>query len=163
MNSLSLRRQLGTVLRAALPAVLLGCAEEQKPVAPLDVKVVVAQQNVPLYKEWVGQTLGSSDVEIRARVDGWLQGIHFKEGSEVEEGRAPLYHRSDRTRAKGGRIQSQAGPGTYGQSPSRSGCESLPPAGSGRCGESARSGNRRGRIRGGQRRGGSRQSGSAHR
>ncbi|MCK7517792.1 MAG: biotin/lipoyl-binding protein [Ignavibacteriales bacterium] len=39
-----------------------------------------------LHGEWVGQTLGAVDIEIRARVEGWLQGIHFREGSEVRKG-----------------------------------------------------------------------------
>jgi membrane fusion protein (multidrug efflux system) len=55
------------------------------------VKVVtVAQRDVPITREWVGQTLGAVDIEIRARVNGWLQGIHFREGTEVKKG-ALLY------------------------------------------------------------------------
>lgn len=46
--------------------------------------------NVPVTGEWVGQTLGAVDIEIRARVEGWLTGIYFKEGSEVRQG-ALLY------------------------------------------------------------------------
>ena len=42
--------------------------------------------DVPITGEWVGQTLGAVDIEIRARVEGWLQGIHFREGSEVRQG-----------------------------------------------------------------------------
>jgi membrane fusion protein (multidrug efflux system) len=46
----------------------------------------VIQRDVPIHAEWVGQTYGESDLDIPARVDGWLEGIHFKEGSEVKEG-----------------------------------------------------------------------------
>ena len=46
--------------------------------------------NVPITGEWVGQTLGAVDIEIRARVEGWLQRMHFREGSEVRQG-ALLY------------------------------------------------------------------------
>ncbi|MBK9098860.1 MAG: efflux RND transporter periplasmic adaptor subunit [bacterium] len=54
---------------------------------PLEVKVTkVVAKDVPITREWVGQTLGAVDIEIRARVDGWLQGIYFAEGSEVREG-----------------------------------------------------------------------------
>ncbi len=72
--------------------LLPGCSEEEQ-AAPtiLEVKVVPAMtQDVPIIKEWIGQTSGAADIEIRARVAGWLQGLHFVEGSEVEKG-ALLY------------------------------------------------------------------------
>ena len=67
----------------------VGCGKKQgAPTAgPPQVTVVAAvQQDVPIGREWVGQTLGAADIEIRARVAGWLQGMHFKEGSEVKRG-----------------------------------------------------------------------------
>lgn len=47
-------------------------------------------ENVPIYKIFVGQAYGAKDIAIRARVEGFLKGIHFKEGSEVKAG-ALLY------------------------------------------------------------------------
>jgi len=69
-----------------------GCRkEEQAAPSPPEVKVVeVVQKDVPIYREWVGQTYGAVDIEIRARVNGWLTGMHFQEGSEVKKG-ALLY------------------------------------------------------------------------
>lgn len=69
-----------------------GCEKEQQTAAaPLEVKIVeAAQQTVPIYQEFVGQILGAVDIEIRARVSGWLQGIYFREGTEVKKG-ALLY------------------------------------------------------------------------
>ncbi len=46
----------------------------------------VVQQDVPIYLELVGQTRGAEDIEIPARVEGWLEGMHFVEGSEVKKG-----------------------------------------------------------------------------
>lgn len=43
-------------------------------------------QTVPIYAEFVGETLGEKDIEIQARVDGWVTGIHFKEGDMVKKG-----------------------------------------------------------------------------
>ncbi|MEJ2133213.1 MAG: efflux RND transporter periplasmic adaptor subunit, partial [Gammaproteobacteria bacterium] len=40
--------------------------------------------SIPL--DIIGETLGSTDVTILARVDGFLEGIHFEEGTFVEEG-----------------------------------------------------------------------------
>jgi membrane fusion protein (multidrug efflux system) len=68
------------------------CGKEEKPVisAP-EVQVTKAvKMDVPVTGEWVGQTLGAVDIEIKARTNGWLQGIHFREGSEVHQG-ALLY------------------------------------------------------------------------
>ncbi len=75
-----------------LAVVLSSCKkEEQAAAAPPEVQVVeVIQKDMPITKEWVGQTIGAVDVEIRARVSGWLTSIDFKEGTEVKQG-ALLY------------------------------------------------------------------------
>jgi len=44
------------------------------------------QKDVPIYIELVGSTLGSEDVEIRARVEGYLVSMNFTEGSFVKKG-----------------------------------------------------------------------------
>jgi membrane fusion protein (multidrug efflux system) len=76
------------LLRMALTFLIAACGEEEQQVtAPPEVQVTKAvKMNIPITGEWVGQTLGAVDIEIRARVDGWLQGMHFREGSEVTQG-----------------------------------------------------------------------------
>jgi membrane fusion protein (multidrug efflux system) len=67
--------------------------EEAAPVAPPPVEVYVAEvvvQDVPEYLELTGQTAGSQDVEIRARVEGFLERVNFQEGTFVKAG-ALLY------------------------------------------------------------------------
>jgi membrane fusion protein (multidrug efflux system) len=54
--------------------------------APEVVVETVAQKDVPILRDFVGQTQGYQDVEIRARVEGYLQSINFKEGSFVKKG-----------------------------------------------------------------------------
>jgi len=74
---------------AALLLALSGCGNKEAgtPGAPLEVGVVTAvQKDVPIHGEWVGQVYGAQDIEIRARVSGWLQGIHFAEGQPVTKG-----------------------------------------------------------------------------
>jgi membrane fusion protein (multidrug efflux system) len=64
------------------------CKEEEKraEVSP-EVNVVVAgKENIPVYSEYVGQVYGLSDVNIDPRVQGWITGIFFKEGSLVQKG-----------------------------------------------------------------------------
>jgi membrane fusion protein, multidrug efflux system len=71
--------------------LIAGCNKEVVVIKPLEVKVTkVVPKDVPITREWVGQTIGAVDIEIRARVEGWLQGIYFREGSEVRRG-ALLY------------------------------------------------------------------------
>lgn len=69
-----------------------GCAPKEQ-VAPPPPEVYVAdvlQRDVPVYMELVGQTRGAQDVEIRARVEGYLDTVAFAEGSFVRKG-ALLY------------------------------------------------------------------------
>jgi len=68
---------------------LAGCGGDSNRPAPVipDVNVVEAgQKTLPVYSEYVGQTYGQSDVEIRPRVSGWLLKINFKEGDQVRAG-----------------------------------------------------------------------------
>jgi membrane fusion protein, multidrug efflux system len=61
--------------------------EAAAPPPPPEIPVVVTQaQDVPLYLEFVGQVYGLKDIAIRARVEGFLESIHFEEGSLVKEG-----------------------------------------------------------------------------
>jgi membrane fusion protein (multidrug efflux system) len=66
----------------------LACAEAEPPAPPpLEIPVVeVIQRDQPISIEMVGQTFGSSDIPIRARVEGVLIDMGFIEGSQVEEG-----------------------------------------------------------------------------
>ncbi|MCD4680387.1 MAG: efflux RND transporter periplasmic adaptor subunit [Bacteroidales bacterium] len=56
-------------------------------VPPMEIPVVeVIQKDVPLFNEYVGQVYGEKDIPIRARVEGFLEGIHFNEGLKVTKG-----------------------------------------------------------------------------
>jgi RND family efflux transporter MFP subunit len=46
----------------------------------------VLQQTVPIYGEYVARTEARQTVEIRARVEGFLEKVLFKEGSQVKAG-----------------------------------------------------------------------------
>ena len=68
------------------------CSKKPEPLPPpAKVNVVRAiQTDVPIYEEFVAQTYGEADVDIRSRVEGWVVSLHFKEGSAVKKG-ALLY------------------------------------------------------------------------
>jgi membrane fusion protein (multidrug efflux system) len=81
-----------------LLAILLAsaCGGETAPAAPPPPEVLVSpveQRDVPVVTELVGQTKGSQDVEIRARVEGYLETVSFTEGSLVRKGQ--LLYRID--------------------------------------------------------------------
>lgn len=67
---------------------VISCAEKKQEAPPLpEIPVVeVIQKDVPIYQQFVGQVYGYSDIPIRARVSGFLDGIHFTEGSRVKKG-----------------------------------------------------------------------------
>jgi membrane fusion protein, multidrug efflux system len=71
-----------------LLAVGVGCSKkETPPPPPPEVQVAaVVQKDMPVYIELVGATSGSEDVEIRARVEGYLVSVNFTEGSFVKKG-----------------------------------------------------------------------------
>lgn len=69
-----------------LSIVFTSCKEEQKQMPLQQVSVVnVIQKDVPVFHDFVGQTYGIYDIPIRARVQGFLDGIHFDEGTVVKK------------------------------------------------------------------------------
>ena len=82
-------RQLVVCTLGAFAALgLLGCSKAgpQGPAAPEVYVADVVQRDVPVFIELVGQTKGSQDVEIRARVEGYLESVNFTEGTYVTKG-----------------------------------------------------------------------------
>jgi membrane fusion protein, multidrug efflux system len=54
-----------------------------------EVTVVTAEpQSIPVSWEYVGQTVGSREVEVRARVTGILMSRNFREGDRVKKGQS---------------------------------------------------------------------------
>jgi membrane fusion protein (multidrug efflux system) len=76
-----------TLLFIAL-GMSFGCSKKEEVILPhVKVNVVKAiQKDVPIYEEFVAQVYGESDVDIRARVEGWVTSVNFKEGSFVKKG-----------------------------------------------------------------------------
>ena len=68
--------------------LLISCGGEQKKVlTPLEISVIeVLIEDVPIHQEFVGQLSGIYDIPIRARVEGWLEGLSFEEGRSVKRG-----------------------------------------------------------------------------
>ena len=85
--SFSSRWQHAGLMMTALLVVAACKKSETVTLPPVKVNVVKAIQNdVPLYEDFVAQVYGQSDVDIRARVEGWVTSLNFKEGSRVKKG-----------------------------------------------------------------------------
>jgi len=69
-------------------SLIFSCKDEGVKVFPPQEIMVykVIPKTVPIYEEYVGQIYGEKDIPIRARVEGFLEGIHFKEGSTIKKG-----------------------------------------------------------------------------
>jgi len=82
----------GTVLTAALTAFQIGVSRAQdakaaNPPATFPVTVAtVLQQNVPVRIQAIGNVEAYSTVALKARVDGQILEVNFKDGMEVKKG-----------------------------------------------------------------------------
>ncbi len=68
---------------------LSGCEEKNTYVEPPPPKVTVSKphvQDVTNYLEFTGNTRAYEEIEIRARVSGFLKSMHFTPGTQVEKG-----------------------------------------------------------------------------
>lgn len=81
-------RQVVALVAALSLSAAAGCGKKEAFTLPTpEVYVTTAvQKDVPVTMELVGQTAGSKDVEIRARVEGYLDSVNFREGDYVKQG-----------------------------------------------------------------------------
>ena len=63
-----------------------GGKSENEPSPPEVVVMETRSERVPLYQDFVGQVYGQRDIRIPARVEGFLEGIFFQQGSMVKKG-----------------------------------------------------------------------------
>src|SRR4051812_20052927 len=56
------------------------------PPPPTVIVEQIEQKTVPIYSEYVGQTKADNTVELRARIEGVLEKVYFREGSVVRKG-----------------------------------------------------------------------------
>ena len=69
--------------------VLASCGKEEAPAPPPPPQVkaaTVLERDVPIYIEAIGETRGNTEIEIRARVEGFLESVEFAEGTIVRKG-----------------------------------------------------------------------------
>ncbi|MDE6467826.1 MAG: efflux RND transporter periplasmic adaptor subunit [Muribaculaceae bacterium] len=74
------------LLAAAITAALLMREKEVRPTLPVVAVERVEPTNVNIYGEYVGRIRAQQFVEIRARVEGYLEKMFFEEGTYVKKG-----------------------------------------------------------------------------
>ena len=80
---------MGLAAAMLLAVVLSGCQKKNEYAAPPPPLVTVnkpTQQAVTEYAQFNGLTQAIESVEIRARVEGYLESIHFEPGGRVQKG-----------------------------------------------------------------------------
>jgi len=70
-----------------LTVFIFSCGDDQLQLPTPTVQVyVTTATDVPIFREFVGETLGETSVDIAARVQGFLETREFEEGSFVKKG-----------------------------------------------------------------------------
>ncbi|MBV9555962.1 MAG: efflux RND transporter periplasmic adaptor subunit, partial [Pseudolabrys sp.] len=72
-----------------LASTLAGCGGSAPPGGPPPPAVTVAEpvkRTVVDYDEYVGRFVAINSVEVRGRVSGYLEGVHFEDGQLVKQG-----------------------------------------------------------------------------
>jgi membrane fusion protein (multidrug efflux system) len=78
-----------TLVAVGVAAALAAACEKPAPPPPQPPEVYVTpvvQKDVPTYLDLVGQTEGNQDVDVRARVEGFLETMNYREGGFVRKG-----------------------------------------------------------------------------
>ncbi|MEH3108051.1 MAG: efflux RND transporter periplasmic adaptor subunit [Sphingomonas fennica] len=84
-------KRMGLALAGAV--ALAGCGKKEAPPAPPPANVSVArplQREVVDWDEYIGRFEAPDDVEVRARADGVVTRVYFRNGQDVREGQ-PLF------------------------------------------------------------------------
>ena len=80
---------LKIILSIGTALLFISCSSTKEAPAPPVPKIpviTVVPTKTPLYEEFIGQIYGSQDIDIRARVEGFIKEIHFREGTPVKKG-----------------------------------------------------------------------------
>ena len=82
---------------------------EEKPVQQVPIVSVApaARQDVEIYGDYVGRIRAQQFVEIRARVEGYLEEMHFEEGTFVKRNQVLFIINQDQYRTKADKARAQ--------------------------------------------------------
>jgi len=87
-NTTNRKRMMVLLAGMVLLGVFSGCSKKAapKPAAPEVTVAQPLQKNVRRFYDLTGNTEAVEAVDIRARVEGFLEKVHFEDGADVKEG-----------------------------------------------------------------------------
>lgn len=94
------------ILGLTLPVIATGCKKSETTLPVVAVQPA-AQDDVEIYGEYVGRVRAQQFVEVRARVEGYLEKMLFEEGTYVKKNQALFIINPDQYRAKVDKARAQ--------------------------------------------------------
>jgi len=85
----SYRNPVFAIVCMSVLVLLSGCEKKEAPPPPGPPEVLVApvaEQNVPIFQEWVAQLTGPVNADITPKVEGYLLKQHYQNGFFVKKG-----------------------------------------------------------------------------
>ena len=95
------------ILALAGIVLLAGCKKEQRPERQVVTAEKVGVEDVEIYGEYVGKIRAKTFVEVRARVEGYLEEMLFEEGKRVKKNQPLFRINSDLYKARVDKAQAQ--------------------------------------------------------
>ena len=86
---------------------ILNRKDKPMPDAPVVSVTPVGRQDVEIYGDYVGRIRAQQFVEVRARVEGFLEEMHFEEGTFVKKNQVLFVINQDQYRTKADRARAQ--------------------------------------------------------
>jgi RND family efflux transporter MFP subunit len=86
---LPLKQTAILIFTVIISGVISGCSEKNEYVEPPAPEVTVSKplvKNVTEYLEFTGTAKATEEIDIRARVEGFLESVHFEDGVYVKKG-----------------------------------------------------------------------------
>lgn len=100
-------RLYGILALAGLILFLQGCKKKIEPERQVVTAEKVGVENVKIYGEYVGKIRAKTFVEVRARVEGYLEEMLFEEGKRVKKNQPLFRINSDQYKARVDKAQAQ--------------------------------------------------------
>ena len=95
------------VILIALVVAMTGCRHKEEQQLPIVIVDKPSKEDVQIYGEYVGRIRAQQFVEVRARVEGYLENMLFAEGTYVTKNQVLFVINQDQYRAKADKARAQ--------------------------------------------------------
>lgn len=100
------KRIVRTLLIISVFSIVLSCKKDVK-ILPVVSTEIVQRDEVEIYGEYVGRVRAHKSVEVRARVEGYLEKMLFEEGTQVKKNQVLFIINPDQYKAKVDKARAQ--------------------------------------------------------